>query len=410
MKHYLAILLIGVLLLGCAQISPTETETTTENNTVEEKEPLSLSYHDEDFEERFQKTKPSDAALESLKKFSTKTYEALRKEDNSFYSPLSLYLALSMLKEGAQGESLKELSKLMGEAIDAQSLIEHLALNTEEAKVLPANSLWVQEDFSINKDYQDTLISKHYAAAYNRDLHKQETMDEISQWIYKKTKEKIKPDLEVDPEAALYLVNTLYLKAAWNTPFIKEATYQDIFHGIEDYKTDFMDQEESGEYFEDEQYKLAERALNYDLKIYFILPKEGKNLRDISYEKIFSDIEKTKDHFIKWSIPKVKMSEEMDLKKVLENLGIATIFSGRANFEKISKEQLFVSLIKQYTDLELDEDGVEAAAATIIGMTKGVAPTTTVEMKLDHPFGMIIMHRNIPLFIGEVYNPHGLEG
>ena len=98
MNNY-TFLLMGALLLGCAQISPTETETSTENSTVEEKELLSLSYRDEDFEERFQKNKARRCFL--------------RKEDNSFYSPLSPYLALSMLKEGARGESLKELREPM---------------------------------------------------------------------------------------------------------------------------------------------------------------------------------------------------------------------------------------------------------------------------------------------------------
>ena len=62
MNNY-TFLLLGALLLGCAQISPTETETPAENSTVGEKELLSLNYRDEDFKKRLQKNKAQRCCL-----------------------------------------------------------------------------------------------------------------------------------------------------------------------------------------------------------------------------------------------------------------------------------------------------------------------------------------------------------
>lgn len=401
MKKYIASLLLGVLLLGCSPLAP----------KVEEKEPPSLSYEDKDFSQRYENTKPSEKALASLQEFSTKTFEELRKKENSFYSPLSLYLALSMLKDGAQGKSLEELHALMGEPLDSKLLMEHLALNTPAAQVLLANSLWVQKDFPLLQDYEDTLIKDHYAMAYNRDLHQEKTMKEISQWISDKTKGKIKPQLEMNPDAMLYLINTLYLKTAWKDTFQKEATQESIFHGIEDYKMDFMHQEASSMALENKQYKLALRSLQEGLEMYFVLPQENVDLKDLSYAEILSNLDKLHHARIKWSLPKVSLSTEKSLKETLMNLGVKEIFSHEANFENLSKEPLFVTLIKQFTDFSMDEEGVEAAAATIIGLEATSAPPEeAMEMNLNRPFGLIILHRGVPLFMGEIYNPQSIEG
>ncbi len=97
----------------------------------------------------------------------------------------------------------------------------------------------------------------------------------------------------------------------------------------------------------------------------------------------------------------------MELTSTLKSLGVNSIFNEDGELYGISDEALSVSLIKQWTDFEMDEEGLEAAAATMIGIrTTSMPPQLEeVDMTLDKPFTLLITFRDIPLFLGDIYNP-----
>lgn len=402
MKKILSLLLSLALISGCTPISPS-------TKAYEASPPPSLSYEDEDFQERLEATAPSATALESLWNFSLKTFKPLRAQDNRFYSPLSLYLALAMLEEGATDESLKELQDLMGDEVDVKALMEHLAYDTEAMQVLSANSLWVQENFSVNEAFSKKLTSDHYASVYELDLKTKASMDKISSWIAEKTKDRIKPELSVEESIRLYLVNTLYLKAPWTESFNPELTKEEPFHGIGATSNfPFMHQEGDDElYAEGETFKLARKSLYDGMAMYFVLPKEGYSLSDVDMNQIPEKIKEMTTHKIAWSVPKLHIKDEMELTGVLKSLGVTTIFEEDGKLGKISDEVLSVSLIKQWSDLLLEEKGIEAAAATMIGVRATALPPEypEAEMKLDRPFSLLITFRDVPLFFGDIYQP-----
>lgn len=403
MKKKLSLILLSLIILGgCVPISPTP--------AASEATPTpSLSYEDDDFQERFEATAPSAKAVEDLWDFSLKTFKPLRKEANRFYSPLSLYFALSMLEEGALDESLIELEKVLGEEIDIKALMEHLSYDTEEMQVLLANSLWVQENYPVKTDFSEKLMKEHYASVYELDLQKQENMNKISAWIAENTKDRIKPELSVEDSIKLYLVNTLYLKAAWNETFNEDLTKDDIFHGIsEEITHPFMNQKGDNElYLENDQMQLASKTLQDGMMMYFVLPKEGVDLSDIDYGSVPGLIEEMANNQINWMMPKIHIKDEIELTEVLRSLGVNQIFEEDGKLGNISDDPLQVSLIKQWSDLLVEEKGVEAAAATMIDIRATSAPPQSpeVEMKLDRPFSLFITFRDIPLFFGDVYQP-----
>lgn len=402
MKKKLSLLLSLILLGGCMPINPA-------TPAMEASPPPSLSYEDEDFQQRFDATAPSEEALESLWDFSVKTFEPLRKEENRFYSPLSLYLALSMLEEGALEESLRELQGVLGQEVDIKALLEHLSYDTENMQVLIANSLWIQEDFSVKEDFREKLIKDHYASVYQLDLQKQESMDKISSWIAENTKDRIKPKLSPAEMVRLYLVNTLYLKSSWLESFNEEATKEDVFYGLDkEINHPFMHQEGDNElYVENEILQLARKTLRDGMEMYFVLPREGYNLSDIDYESIPQLMKEMDSSRIKWTMPKIHIEDEMELTEVLRSLGVKQIFEEDGKLGNISDDPLQVSLIKQWTDLLVEEKGVEAAAATMIEIKDTSLPPEfpEVEMKLDRPFSLFITFRDLPLFFGDVYQP-----
>ena len=99
-------------------------------------------------------------------------------------------------------------------------------------------------------------------------------------------------------------------------------------------------------------------------------------------DKIFEDLPKASDvgslfEQQKWEsktiviLPKFKLSYSADLRKPLESAGMRDMFKGGvADFSGINgKTDLYVNLVKQSVDIEVNEEGSEAAAATAVGNT-----------------------------------------
>ena len=95
-----------------------------------------------------------------------------------------------------------------------------------------------------------------------------------------------------------------------------------------------------GHYLEKEDYKLATRNLAEGISIYFVLPKEGHRLKDISYDKVFHSLDEGEFVSIKWRVPKVEFNWDGDLIEPLQKLGVKEIFTPNANLSKISSSPL----------------------------------------------------------------------
>lgn len=398
MKKFISVGLALLLLVGC---------TTNQGGSSKIDPPPSLSYEDEDFNQRFDETKPTDEGLKNLWRFTDKSFSLLREEENRLYSPLSLYLALDMLKEGAEGETLEELNSLLGEGIDPKKLMDHLSVDVEDARLLIANSFWAQEGFALKEEFIQNLKDKFYATGQEVNLGTQKGMDQISSWIDENTMGKIKPQFEPNEDYRLFLVNTLYLKSAWQKAFDQAKTKEDTFYGSEESTIPFMNlANESGTFFQHQQFKMATKTLSQGMSMLFVLPEENVELKDLALEEILSSRDQLESASINWSMPKLHLVDDLELNETLEALGIKKAFTDQAEFNQLSQEPTFVSLAKQFTDLVLDEEGAEAAAATVIGMeTTAARPEDPVEMKLNRPYLLVLMQRDVPLFIGEVYAP-----
>jgi len=80
-----------------------------------------------------------------------------------------------------------------------------------------------------------------------------------------------------------------------------------------------------------------------------------------------------------------------------------------AGFSKMcSAEPLFIGPVLHKTFVAVDEAGTEAAAATVVMMSRGGRPpAATVEFKADRPFLFAIRHQatGSVLFLGRVEQP-----
>ena len=86
-------------------------------------------------------------------------------------------------------------------------------------------------------------------------------------------------------------------------------------------------------------------------------------------------------------------------------MGIA--FTDFADFSNISDTGLLISLVLHQAFIETNEEGTEAAAATIVGISTSAAPADPSILNIDHPFIFLIRETttNTILFMGKVVDP-----
>jgi len=112
------------------------------------------------------------------------------------------------------------------------------------------------------------------------------------------------------------------------------------------------------------------------------------------------------------TLPKFKITSDFDLEKELPKLGMTDIFvAGKADLSGMNGgRNLFVSNVIHKAFVEVNEEGTEAAAATVIVVRPTsiqVNPEPTPVFRADHPFLFVIRDNRsgAVLFVGRVVDP-----
>ena len=113
---------------------------------------------------------------------------------------------------------------------------------------------------------------------------------------------------------------------------------------------------------------------------------------------------------IRLTLPRFKMEFEEEMIPFFQQLGVTDLFNSRANLKDIAEnDDLYVDDVKHKAVIEVNEEGSEAAAVTLVGLVTKSAGPTPIRMKFDRPFYFIIQDKlhNINLFMGRVVDPSG---
>ncbi len=345
----------------------------------------------------------------------------LAKSQNSdfFLSPVGIYSALYLVANGAEKETLTEFSQLLfGDS--SLSSKDHLTSYSKLIKELGDSSLleyhtalWTQQNFSINPQYINDAVTFFNTPIREVDFANSATRDIINKDVELKTHNKIKellPLNSINSLTRLVIINTLYFLADWASPFKERFTRPQNFF---DYagnakKVPFMRQKLTVPFFSNQQLtylSLPYQDNRYSMQI--ILPNKGqekdffKNLSLNSFNHIKERSQKKK---ITLLFPKFKKENFLNLKPLLQSLGLKRVFSDKdSQLGKISsKSELFVTDAFHKTFLKVDEKGTEATAATAIVVGLKSMPRPQQIVKVDHPFLFTIFdHKtNIILFMG----------
>ena len=373
----------------------------------------------------------SDDFRQSLWAFAGKTSGAALaagKEENSLYSPISLYYGLAMLEAGAAGKTKTGLRGFL-ETADNLDIGEELrnlyALMTVEDEGVAeqiANAFWAREDLvgekgsGVKEAWLEQMADKFYASAFAVDFGDPKTAEEMSRWVEEQTRGKIKPDIDIsDPLLLMVLMNTVYFKADWVEPFLEESVKEADFYGIDktfekvSYLRGSFDRNAvlSTERFAAGQLPLVNGAMN------FILPAEGLTPEDLLQDPDFlKDLQETGWGRARLNIelPKFSYRTRTDILEAMQGLGLPDIVQGSPDFSALLDREAEVSSISQETYIALDEKGVEAAGYTEIMIAETSMPfpeeIETLDLVLNRPFlYQITDDAGTPLFVGIVRNP-----
>lgn len=355
---------------------------------------------------------------------------------NIFFSPYSISTALAMTAEGARGATAEEIQKvfhLPADDTERRSAIAAIynRINTKDAKyqLNTANALWAQKDYSIQNDYLETVEKYYGGRATNLDFAgaAETARLTINQWVEDQTNDKIKNLFEegtLDELTRLVLVNAVYFKGTWDTPFDKANTKDEDFTSAEGQTVKapmmaYTDGENNFNYGETEDLQLLEmRYEGKKLSMLVLLPKNNDISaleKSLTTENLKSWKEQMTYRKVNIFLPKFKTETKYNLNDNLMEMGMPLAFqpptpTSGADFTGMTKErELYIGVVVHQAFVEVNEEGTEAAAATGIGMraTSAEMPKPPVEFKADHPFIFLIqeMESGNILFMGRVMNP-----
>lgn len=362
-------------------------------------------------------------------RFAFKLFKEVLQSDqtpsNKMISPLSIYLDLSMVYNGAANETQKAIAntlQLQNISIDQlnqvnQKLIHDLP-NIDSAVMLDiANSIWYRQALQPVPSFLKTTKADYQAEVEATDFNDPSTVNQINDWAAKHTHQKIKSIIDrIDPADVMYLINAVYFKGKWKNSFDPELTKDRDFHTADGQikQVSFMYREATYNYGHNDSLQIIELPYGKgEFSMYVLLPAENIKLSSFissfNEEKLSALLNSMDSSKVKLYLPKWKYSYEIeDLKPELSQMGMGIAFSNQADFSNLFKQhQTKISQIIHKTFIEVNEQGTEAAAVTSIGVRLTSLPLNQSVMDVNRPFVYLIMAKDSGaiLFMGEVNDP-----
>jgi serine protease inhibitor len=350
-------------------------------------------------------------------------------EQNVFISPSSVSSVLQMVCNGAGGKTKEEMQQVLGTsgmtmaAVNQAKLKLSQALTSGSSNVVlnSANAIWYRKGIPVKPEFIACNKQFYQAQVEALDFNDAASVGMMNAWANEMTHGRI-PNIvsgPINPLTDLYLANAVYFKGGWFAPFEAKDTKERVFHlrSGQQKKVLMMTQTRAFAYRQGTGYQAV--RLGYkdrNVGMYVFLPDA-----DSSPEKLLALM-----HGGNWEritlpgfnerqgtliLPRFKLEYRVDLKKPLRVLGLSHAFEA-ADFSSVSSTPLFISEALQRAFVEVNEEGTEAAAATIVVAKHGgwMRESKPFQMLVDRPF-LFVIHHSDPdgsgsiLFMGVVFDP-----
>jgi serpin B len=370
--------------------------------------------------------------VEANTAFALQLYGKLRStEGNLALSPYSISSALAMTYAGARGDTARQMEQTLHFDPSTTGLHERFgrldaalkaAQGSNELSI--ANSLWPQEKYPFREEFLN-LLKRDYGATVtplNYEREAEPARVTINQWVDDKTRHKIAEIIGpgvLNALTRMVLVNAIYFKGTWATPFPESATQPDKFYAQPDtaFTVPFMHERDHFRYGENDQLQvLALPYIGRQLEMVILLPR----LRDgigplessLTPASLAAWTSGMRNQQVNVALPRFKMSSGFSLAQALKAMGLNDAFDpSRADFSGMDGRAhwLYLSAVLHKAYVEVNEKGTEAAAATavVVGARAVRIQEPPREFRADHPFLFLIRDSTTGsiLFMGRVAKP-----
>ena len=332
-----------------------------------------------------------------------------KKGQNLIISPLSIYQVLSLLANGANGETQSEMLKTLGSNnIDELNEINYKILKKAEgfSTIDIANA--VMTKFRPMEDF--CSIADKYLAPIQPLV----SVDQVNNWCSEKTHGKINKIIEeLSPETVMLLLNAVYFKGKWIKYFEKELNLKLPFFNFKKNENkkliETMIQTDYFNYKENSDMQIIELPFLEDfMSAIIILPSVTQDINKFidtlfqkksDFDKIINKLDYAKVHL---ELPKFEIEFSEILNDVIKELGMKKLFDYmQADLSGLDKNKnIHVSKIIHKTYLKVNEVGTEAAAVTAVvidGMALFDEREKIYKMKINRPFIFLIKNNRFPL-------------
>ena len=425
MRHTLkfVVLLVGLSLSGCGgsdDSPPLEKQRPPEYELLSDKTRVTAPVVSSDDAATF--------ANDNLD-FSLDLYLALRPRNsgNFVFSQTSISTALAMLYAGASSSTAAQMSDTLHFTLPAARLHAafdalDLALTTPPPGASPAafrvqvaNSIWLQDGFTVLPAYLDTLAENYGSGLFVEDFSTtpEPARDAINQWVADRTEGQIPslfPQGSIDTLTRLVLANAVFFHGDWKVPFMKDSPSR-VFHALTgDVSVPTMHGSSNAWIWNGTGWNAA--AIDYvgdAAAMIIVVPDAGTfaafeaGLTAESLSAILAGARPSGGADL--YMPRFKFSTDVGLNDILSELGMPDAFDDRADFSGINgARDLRVQAIVHKAIIAVDEKGTTASAATGVSVGIVSAPPTLV---VDRPFLFFVRHKSTGaiLFQGRVVDP-----
>jgi len=354
---------------------------------------------------------------------------------NVVLSPVSAALSLSMVLNGADGQTKQEMLAALSlgtsqiSAINAANaqLIKMIRAPANSITLSVADSLWVNSRRgTLLPDYLKRIRASYDAELADLDFSNPSAAQRINSWASKETQGRIPKVIDrIDPAELVLLLNAVYFKGQWTHKFDKTKTQQSDFTLDRGSTKQVSRMAQSGrfDYFETPQMQAIRLPFGEgDLVMDVLLPAKSSSLGALEGQLTPERWKDWRTQYLQRSgtieLPRFELKSNYRLNGPLQALGMSRAFdpSSAELVGMLSSVpgqphpgRLSISSVLQSTFWKVDEEGSEAAAVTTtqIRATAVAHPEQPFRMVVDRPFFCAIQDQRSGalLFVGAIYDP-----
>ena len=368
--------------------------------------------------------------VEKTNDFGFNLYKNLAREnENIMISPVSVSLAMAMVYNGANGATREDMARALnvqGLELDRLNknnlaLLYYLTSADPELTLNIANSIWMLEDFKFSEAFVATVKNDYQAEAKKLDFADPKSADVINKWVNDKTRGTIDQIVTppIDSQTIMFLINAVYFKGSWTSPFETELTSEQAFNLVDGQTVTVPTMYQSGsfDYLKSSGFQALRLPYGEDeqMAMVLFLPDQNTSLSEFQNQLNQDNWSNWQAHFETKAgtlmLPKFTMEYEKSLNQVLAELGMGIAFEpGKADFSGLAAaaaDDIYISNVKHKTFIEVDETGTEAAAVTSVEVGTTSMPAYDFELNFDRPFFYAIedSETGAIVFMGAVLDP-----